>query len=366
MPSTTARRRPRFADYARVLRRRYASDPLFVHPDVGLLKGILSGRAAYLHRGEAEAFTARDTSGDAAAFCVGFVDPGLQAKTQRATGSIGYFEAVDERAAREVLGAACTWLAERGVREVWAPFNGNPYNQMGAREDRFDEAPFIGCAHNPPTTIQFLRAAGFEMVNRYLNFEIDLAARPWEGLEGIDGTDPVGLRPASRRNFRREVLSYVRLHNAAFATVWGEVQISEAEALQMLMRSRLAVVPRLFQFATSAGTDRGFVWCMPDLCGALAPLRVPLTSPRGIAKLARMRRRAPAVGLLSLGVAPEHQGRGLGTALVAAGCRSAADLGFDRLEYALVAENNEPSRATAARFGGKLCRTFGIYGRDIG
>jgi hypothetical protein len=36
------------------------------------------------------------------------------------------------------------------------------------------------------------------------------------------------------------------------------------------------------------------------------------------------------------------------------------------MEYALVAENNEPSKATALRFGGKLCRSFGIYARSPG
>lgn len=355
--------RPHFADYARVLGRRYGGDRFFVYPDVGLLKGILAGKAAYLRRGKAEAFVALDRGGDAAAFCVGFVDPGLQDKTGKETGSIGYFEALDERAAGEVLDTACGWLSGEGVREVWAPFNGNPYNQMGAREDRFDEAPFIGCAYSPAETTQFLRAAGFELVNRYLNFEIDLSVRPWERFEKAGGG--VELRPASRRRFRHEVLSYVKLHNRAFRTVWGEVEISEAEALQMLMRSRLAVVPELFQFATVDGAEIGFVLCMPDLSGALAPLHVPLTSPRGVAKLARARKRTKGAGLLSLAVSPDHQGRGVGTALVAAACRAAADLGFRRFEYALVAENNEPSKATAGRFGGKLCRSFGIYGRVI-
>jgi GNAT superfamily N-acetyltransferase len=352
---------PTFRDYAGILEARYAGDRNFVYPDVGLLRGILSGRAAYLKRGQARPL-AVSAGGSSRAFGVAFVDPGLQKKTGQATGSIGFFEALDESSARAVLDAGCEWLADHGVEEVWAPFNGNPYYQMGAREDRFDEPPFIGCAHSPESTRQFLTAAGFELVNRYLNFEVDLSARPWEGF-----TTPAGfeLRPASRRRFRTEVLSYIHLHNAAFRTVWGEVEISDAEGLQILMRSRLAINPQLFRFATRGGADLGFVLCMPDLNSALAPLHVPLTSPRGVLRLTQARGRARSVGLLSLGVDPDQQGAGLGTALVAAACRAAADLGFARLEYALVAENNEPSRATAARFGGRLCRTFGIYGRRL-
>lgn len=356
---------PRFADYAQVISARYGDDQNFVYPDVGLLKGIITGKAAYLQRGAARAFAVRDGSdlGRTAAFCVGFVDPGLQKKTGAATGSIGYFEALDQSAGQAVLDEACAWLAGQGVSEVWAPFNGNPYNQMGAREDRFSEPPFIGCAHGPADTRQFLLSSGFDLVNRYLNFEVDLTTRPWEDFVIPSG---IRLRPASRRHFKNDVLSYVHLHNAAFRTVWGEVEISDAEALQALMRSRLAVDPRLFQFADKGGEDVGFVWCMPDLSGALAPLHVPMTSPRGVLRLASARKRAKSVGLLSLGIAPDHQGEGIGTALVAAACRAAADRGFATLEYALVAENNEPSKATAARFGGKLCRSFGIYARRLG
>jgi ribosomal protein S18 acetylase RimI-like enzyme len=82
--------------------------------------------------------------------------------------------------------------------------------------------------------------------------------------------------------------------------------------------------------------------------------------------MARVRKRARSAGLLSLGVRPEYQGRGIGSILVATALRAAADLGFERVEYALVAENNEPSKATALRFGGKLCRTFGIYAQALG
>ena len=355
---------PGLADYRDVLERRYANDPFFVYPDIGILGKMLSGRSAFLARGRLRAFSVRDERGRPGAFAAAFVDPGLQEKTGKATASIGFFEAVDMGAALKVLEAACGWLAEQGTIEAWASFNANPYYRMGVREDRFDEPPFIACAHDPPSTREFLGAAGIDRVNRYLNFEIDLARRPWEGVGlCVSGAK---MRPLSRHQFRRDVLSYVHLHNAAFRTVWGEVEISDAEALQLLMRSRLALDPRLLQFATLDADDVGFVLCVSNLGEVLAPLRAPLTSPRGIAKMARRRRRARTAGLLSLGVRPDLQGRGIGSALVARALRNASDIGFERVEYALVAENNEASRAIAARFGGNLCRSFGIYARNLG
>jgi GNAT superfamily N-acetyltransferase len=352
----------RLADYKRVLDTRYGDNPSFVYPDIGFLSRVLANRSAFLDRGRAQAFAVRDGVRPKA-FAVAFVDPGLQAKTGSPVGSIGFFEAVDQAGAAVVLNAACNWLSAQGVTEVWAPFNANPYYRMGTREDRFDEPPFVACAHDPPTTRSMLEANGFSRLTRYINFEIDLTGRPWKQVG--EQVRRVDFRPMSRWRFHRDVLAFVHLHNAAFRTVWGEVEISEKEALQLLMRSRLALEPRLFQFAVIDDHPVGFVLCVANLGEVLAPLHQPLTSLRGVLRMRVRRRRATSVGLLAMAVAPEHQREGIGTALVARACRTAAELGFKCLEYALVAEQNEPSKATVARFGGRPCRTFGIYRRHL-
>ena len=105
--------------------------------------------------------------------------------------------------------------------------------------------------------------------------------------------------------------------------------------------------------------------CFPDFNEVLAPQRRPVTSPSGVAKVVLRRRRVRGVGLFALGVVPELHGRGIGTALVARACRAASDLGYRRLEYALVAEENRVSQSTIARFGGELHRTFGVYAKSI-
>lgn len=352
----------KLTDYKRVLDARYANDPNFVFPDIGFLSKVLANRSAFLDRGCARAFAVRDGI-HPTAFAVAFIDPGLQAKTGLAVGSIGFFESIDQASADAVLKAARNWLSAQGVTDVWAPFNANPYYRMGTREDRFDEPPFVACAHDPPSTGTMLEASGFSLLTRYINFEIDLTRQSWEqGAEHVRGVD---FRPMSRWRYRRDVLAFVHLHNAAFRTVWGEVEISEKEALQLLMRSRLALVPQLFQFAVTDDHPVGFVLCVANLGEVLAPLRQPLTSFRGIFRMFLRRSQATSVGLLALAVTPEHQGEGIGTALVARACRFSAGLGFKRLEYALVAEENEPSKATVARFGGRPCRSFGIYHRQI-
>jgi len=175
----------------------------------------------------------------------------------------------------------------------------------------------------------------------------------------------VRFRPTSRRRFRSEVARFVTLYNRAFRDVWGAAELSIAEGLELVGRARLAVTPSLFQFAMAGGAEVGFVFCMPDLNEAVAPLHRPLTSPQGVARVLARRRRVRTVALLSVGVVPEHRGRGVGTALVARACRAAADLGYRRLEYALVAEGNAASRATIARFGGRPCRTFGVYRKAL-
>src|SRR6202043_3018740 len=87
--------------------------------------------------------------------------------------------AATQGGAVEVLRPACDWLASEGVREAWAPFNGNPFYGVGLREDRFDEPPFIGCGHQRSTACAYLEVAGFIRTTGYLNFEFDLTGAAW-------------------------------------------------------------------------------------------------------------------------------------------------------------------------------------------
>ena len=349
---------PSIRDYERLLARVYGRDPAFVHPDVRFLSRVLSGRAAFLRHGRARAFGV-----DGEAFAVAFADPRLEAKTGRAVGTIGFFEATTLGSARAVLDPACEWLATQGVTEVWGPFNANPFFGVGLREDRFDEPPFLGCGHQPSTYCSFLEAAGFIRSTGYLNFEIDLAGEAWRGPSSdVPG---VTFREASRARFREDVARFMTMHNDAFRGVWGESDLTSEEAWERLGRARFAFVPPLFLFAEQEGEAVGFVLCMPDVNEVIAPHRSRLTSPSGVWRMTSRRRRVTTVGLLALGVRPDLHGHGIGTALVARACGAASELGYRRVEYALVAESNEASKSTVARFGGKLCRRFGVYAKEL-
>jgi GNAT superfamily N-acetyltransferase len=353
---------PGLGAYADLLRIRYRDDPAWVYPDVGFLRGLLSGRSAFLNNAEARAFAAR-RGDDTVAFTVAFADPRLQAKAGRAVGALGFLEWLDAEALETVTEAAAGWLRQRGLAEAWAPFNANGFFGAGLREDRFDEPPFLGCAHDPPGAAGDLTAAGFERLTRYLDFSVDLTAGAWRGPPAE--APGVEFREVSRRRFKDEIRTFVRLHNAAFAGVWGEAEVSEEEGVELMGPAKLAVIPSLWQFAVAEGRDVGFVVCFPDFNEVLAPQRRPVTSPSGVAKVALRRKRVRGVGLFAVGVVPELHGRGIGTALVARACRAASDLGYRRLEYALVAEDNRVSQSTIARFGGELHRTFGVYAKSI-
>ena len=350
--------KPALRDYRSVVDAVYRDDRWFVHPDIGFLARLLSGRSGFLKHGRIRPFAVPGS-----AFAMAFVDPRLQKKAGAEVGSIGFFEAVSQDAARSVLDGASEWLRSEGATEVWAPFNGNPFYGVGLREDRFDDPSFIGCHPQPSTYSSYLEVAGFRRLTGYGNYEVDLTGDEWRRPQS--SVAGVTFRRVSRRRFPDEIARFITMHNEAFATIWGESEISVDEALELMGRARLAVVPSLFQFAVRDGEDVGFVLCMPDMNEVLAPQRRPLTSPSGVWKMATRRRRVKTVGLLAVGVRPSDQGRGVGTALVARACCAAADLGYRRLEYALVVESNDASKSTIARFGAKLCRTFGVYSKEL-
>lgn len=346
----------RLADHRRIAAAAHAGDPHHVHGDDAFLRRLLGGRAAFLRHGTARAFSTAD------ACAVAFRDPRLDQRRGIATGSIGYFEARTPQAGREILERCCSWLRDQGAAEVWAPFAGNSFYGAGLREDSFNRPAVTGCPDQPAWYADIFAAAGFTRVGGYANFSVDLAKRSWLGHTEVPG---IVFQKASRLHFRRDVERFIAIHNRAFAGVWGESELSGAEAWELIGRARLAMVPELFQFAVLDGRDVGVVLAYPDINEAVAPMRQPFTSLRGVMRVLLRRKQVRSAVLMAVGVLPEAQGRGLGRALVARACEAAAARGLSNLEYALVAEGNAASEATVARLGGVPSRRFGVHARTL-
>jgi len=75
------------------------------------------------------------------------------------------------------------------------------------------------------------------------------------------------------------------------------------------------------------------------------------------------RRRVTRGGIYAIGVLPEARRRGIGAGLVAAAFRTMRKHGIEEVVYAMVLDDNAPSRALATSFGGRPHWGWAMYER---
>jgi ribosomal protein S18 acetylase RimI-like enzyme len=343
------------------------SDPGWAPPELGAMRLLLSRKSAYCRHAAVRPLLAFE-DGRPVATVTAFADPRNAAAGGERVGTLGLFEAAPgaERAVGALLADACTGLAAWGATSVLAPQNGHQNYGFGLLVDDRGGRPLDGLAYQPPYYRRYLEAARFREVHRYAAFSIALAHPDVQSrIAAALAELPRGTRlvPASRWRYRAAVARFADLHSRAFVGVWGDTPVFVDEAWEQMRHARLAIPPGFFLFAELDGEPVGFVLCLPDH----AEVRNGRRAERpglGAALGALVRRRCiRRAGVYAIGVVPGVRRRGLGAGLVAAALDAMRRRGFYEAVYALVLDDNLPSRALARRFAGQPSWNWAMYER---
>jgi ribosomal protein S18 acetylase RimI-like enzyme len=328
-------------------------------PDPGAMRLLLARRSAYCRHAEVRPLLAR-VHGRPVATVTAFLDPRNGADRAERVGTLGLFEALPgvEDAVAALLTEALAGLRTAGANAVLAPQNGHSSYGFALLVDGHGTRQLDGLAAQPQYYRAYLEAAGFREVHRYASFTIRLGhpevqARVAGALAALP--HDVRLVPASRWRFRDAVNRFADLHSRAFVGIWGDTPCFADETWEQIGRARLVIPTGFFLFAELAGTPVGFALCLPDL--------TQLQDVDGALRRVVRRRRVRRAGLYAIGVLPEARRRGVGAALVAAAFRAMRRHGIEEAVYAMVLDDNAPSRALATGFGGTPHWGWAMYER---
>ncbi len=359
--------------YLDLVRVPYVDNPCWVHPDIRILKGLLRGRTLLAKRAEWRALVA-DEDGKPVACLTALVHRSFEEKLGKKIGTIGFFEALPghEVAVERLFQDAERWLASRGATRIWGPMNGHIMYGFGCLENRYAERPVVGTTYNRPEYPAHWWRQGYGHAPSFYSYRIDLERE--ETRAAIDkalanpalARDPaVHIRPADLRAWRREVETFIDLHNEAFAENWGDTPLSHEEIWELMGLARFTTDPELFWIAEIAGRPVGVVLCMADLNEAFARVRAEPASLKAGLALLRFGRKVRRGGLFVIGVLAEARGRGLASTLAARAMKRMIARGMKELEYCLVLEDNDASQRVARRFGGEQTKTYLMFEKRL-
>ena len=299
------------------------------------------------------------------------IDHGHNKVHKEQRGMFGFFESIDDQAvARKLFEATRQWHVQRGMDCQRGPVNPALNHECGLLVDGFQYPPTFKMTYNKPFYEKLITGAGFEKSQ-------DLFAY-WGNIEMLNTLDPklqfvvdeakrrfeIKVRRIDKKNFDRDVESFLRIYNKALPGTWGFVPFSDAELKHVAGGLKHLIVPEMTTIAEVDGKPIGAVFGLLDYNPIIKQIDGRLF-PFGFLKLLFGRKKISKIRLVSTNVVPEFQMWGVGLILVERLVDDALAWGINEAEFSWVLESNSLSRGTLERGGAIRQKTYRIYDREI-
>lgn len=284
-------------------------------------------------------------------------------------GFFGFFDVEpDPEAATALVGAACTWIADRGLDRMRGPVNYSTNDSCGVLVDGFDEPPMILMPYNRPDYDDLLHGAGLEtakdLVALWIGTENEVPARFQRVVGRSLERYGVTLRPIDLSDAAGEIRRLEEVYNRCWADNWGFVPATTAEFEHASKQMKPLLEPDLSAVAEIDAKPVGLSLILRDL-NRLLPGTNGHLFPKALVRLLFRLKRVGHVRIVALGVVPEARGRGINEALFLRAMEGARRKGYAGGEAGWILEDNRKMLAPIERVGGRVTKRYRIYERGV-
>jgi GNAT superfamily N-acetyltransferase len=297
------------------------------------------------------------------------IDAGYQ-EHEPGTGFFGFFEFPDDReVSRALFDAALAWLREKGCARVLGPFNFNTNHECSLLVDGFDSDPLVMMVWNPPWYVDHYAALGIPKAK-------DLFAY-WLANDGpipdrvgaladrfLERHPEVTIRPVDTGKFAQEVALCKEIYNDAWADNWGFVRLTDKEFDKVAEGLKPMLDGRYCYLAFVNGEVAAFSLTLPDYNQVVKPMDGRLL-PFGWWYWLTRPRKINQIRVFTLGVKKKFQHLPLGAPLYKRTWENGRAAGVKGAECSWVLEDNHRMRGAIEKMGGKVYKTYRIYGMEL-
>jgi hypothetical protein len=272
-------------------------------------------------------------------------------------GHLAWFEALpdEDGAVRELMDAACSWLAERGVTAARAGFS-TAVVEFPFAMDAYDVLPPSMLRQNPPFYHRMLKRAGFHVEKGLVDYKLavsDQLKEHWRTSLERARRSGFEIIPARELAPDDRVREFTDLWADTFKLHWGFSHFNTSEI--GLLFEALAETSLLDTsvVAYRDGQSAGFVFNASD-----KPDHAVLAPGRSLDHSERL-------NVLAIGVRESARGQGLNYAMAGYSYLELARRGWTHLSYTMVLDDNWPSRRTGEGLGCEVCANYLVYRREF-
>ena len=282
-------------------------------------------------------------------------------------GFFGFFESInDQDVANALLDKAKDWLKTKGVIAMRGPANPSSNDEFAMLLEGFDEPPRIMMTYNPKYYLDLMDNYGLKKIKDLYAYRIDnekllQSEKLIRVAEIARKRSKVEIKQINLKEFKSELEKVKFVYNQAWAPNWGFIPMTDEEIDNLAKELKPIVEPSIVLFAEIEGKTIAFALVMPDYNVLFKNFNGRLF-PFNFIKLFTKRKTITWARVLTLGIIPEYQKRGIDALLYYEITKRAEKLGIMHGEASWILEDNEMMKRGAEQvMNGEIYKKYRVY-----
>jgi hypothetical protein len=346
----------------------YRGDPNWIRPlDKDIEEVFDPAKNKLFKEGKCRRWILWGTEDKAIGRIAAFVNSKYSAEQEQATGGVGFFECIDDKAAAHFMFDHCRqWLKDQGMEAMDGPINfGEKERWWGLQVEGYQE-PLYCMNYNPPYYRDLFESYGFEVYYRQLCYSLEVRNRLQDKF--FDQHDEISKNPdykarqVEKSRIEKFAKDFAYIYNKAWAGR-DEKGLEEKTVLKMF-KAMLPVIDEHIMWFAYHKNEPVAMWVnLPDLNQYFRHLqgKFGLWEKLKFLWLKKFGKCDRFVGLV-FGVIPEFQGKGVDAYLIVEGAKVIQQrYKYERYEIQWVGDFNPKMVHIAESLGTHLSRVLCTY-----
>lgn len=282
-------------------------------------------------------------------------------------GFFGFFECInDQQVANALFDAVKKWLSKRGLNGMLGPANPSSNDEWAMLYEGYNDEPRILMSYNPKYYNDLCENYGMTKAKDVYAFKLEnhkvMSSEKLKRVQQI-ARERYRLKISSldMKNFAMDLEKVKYVYNKAWAPNWGFIPMTDEQIDAMAKDLKPLAEPSLVLFGEIENKIVGFALVMLDYNQIFKSMNGRLF-PFNFIKLFFQKKKIKWARILTLGIVPEFQKKGLDSVFYWEIVNRAHEIGIDLGEASWILEDNDMMIRGANVMGGEKYKTYRIWG----